>query len=506
MKQAYRYALENHLHRNERLARSVVISETWCMARKANDHFVDKAVIFSLLFAAAMRDDRAYIAKSEWWSDLKINFVVSFLHEYSVAILILTGILIVLSVFRCRHFYAYLTLGPLIFLMDLLYAACRGSIEDPHLGVNLFIGFLFYAVVIFYCFNIIANDCTSNFVKILVFSMLYFSYFVVAINAFNLLTGNGFVPGNPRLFGTASHPNYMGVQFGLAEIVLLCQCLKKTSFIKLLLSVMMFLCGLFMLTLTGSRTGLLVFVVGSYFMLLAKAGFTARFAITALVGVIALVIGPVVLIHQFETGADSSILDSYLRDNVEVDASNRSEAWADLVDQIAKRPITGTGRYGDYSENSFLRGWAIYGLPYFLMFNALIIINLFGLLVSCRRFGYEYGISLLFGLFMGLIAGSIFEGYLVEIWGVPIIVWILLTVSSGMQRVDRQRQVPPRLNLGGNALKRRNALPSARRSIHGWPKAAIMDATNSAASELNAKSLSDDFIAGLPKSSEHEAD
>jgi hypothetical protein len=25
----YRYALENHLHRNESLARSVVISETW---------------------------------------------------------------------------------------------------------------------------------------------------------------------------------------------------------------------------------------------------------------------------------------------------------------------------------------------------------------------------------------------------------------------------------------------------------------------------------------------
>jgi len=222
----------------------------------------------------------------------------------------------------------------------------------------------------------------------------------------------------------------------------------------------MFLCGLLMLTLTGSRTGLVVFVVGSYFMLLAKAGFTARFAITALVGVIRLAIGTVFLIRAFETGADNSILDSYLRDNVEIDATDRGEAWADLVDQIAERPITGMGRYGLSSENSFLRGWAIYGLPYFLMFNALIIINLFGLLVSCRRFGYEYGISLLFGLFMGLIAGSIFEGYLVEIWGVPIIVWILLTVSSGIQRVDRQmagaaapeprrRRQAPTLSVGG---------------------------------------------------------
>jgi O-Antigen ligase len=291
-------------------------------------------------------------------------------------------------------------------------------------------------VVIFYCLNIIVNDGASNFVKILVSSMLYFSNFIIAINAFNLLTGNGFVPGNPRLFGTTAHPNYMGVQFGLAEIVILCELLKNTSFIRLLVSVTMFLCGLLMLTLTGSRTGLLVFVVGSYFMLVAKAGFTARFAVTALVGVIVLVIGTAFLINAFEAGTDNSILDTYLRADVE-GYSDRSEAWAGLVDQIAERPITGVGRYGILSENSFLRGWAIYGLPYFITFNALVITNLFGLVVSCRRFGYEYGISLLFGLFMGLIAGSIFEGYLVEIWGVPIIVWILLTVSSGMQRADR---------------------------------------------------------------------
>ena len=29
LEQAYRYALENHLHRNERLGLSVMINETW---------------------------------------------------------------------------------------------------------------------------------------------------------------------------------------------------------------------------------------------------------------------------------------------------------------------------------------------------------------------------------------------------------------------------------------------------------------------------------------------
>jgi hypothetical protein len=83
----------------------------------------------------------------------------------------------------------------------------------------------------------------------------------------------------------------MGVQFGLAEIVLLCEflkkssfILKKTSFIRSLVSVIMFLCGLLMLILNGSRIGLIVFVAGSYFLLLAKAGFMARFAITAWLG------------------------------------------------------------------------------------------------------------------------------------------------------------------------------------------------------------------------------
>jgi hypothetical protein len=437
MKQAYQYALENHLHRNERLARSVVISETWYMARKATAHFVDKAALFSILFAAAMREDTTSL--DEWSSDLQRHFVVSFLKEYSIAILVLTCALILLSALKWRHFSVFLTFAPLIFLINVLYAVCRGSIEDFQFGLRLLTGLLLYAATIFYCCNIIINTGASEFIKIVASCMLYFSYFIVAINAFNLLTGNGFVPENPRLFGTALHPNHLGVQLGIAEIVLLCEFLKKPGFIRLFVSAMMFLCGLWMLTLTGSRTGLLVFVVGSYFMLLAKAGFTARFAIAAFVGVIMLVIGAVFLIHQF----DSSILDSYLRDNVEVDASNRTEAWNDLMDQIAQRPFTGTGRYGNSSENSFLRGWTIYGLPYFLMFNVLVITNLFGLLVSCKRFNYEYGISLLFGLFVGLIAGSIFEGYLVEIWGVPIIVWILLTVSSGMQRVDRQRAGAP---------------------------------------------------------------
>lgn len=91
---------------------------------------VDKAAIFSILFAAAMRDDTDFIAQSEWWSDLQTHFIVSFLKEYSITILVLTGILIVLSGLRRRHFYTYLTLGPLIFLM---YAVCRGSIEDSEL-------------------------------------------------------------------------------------------------------------------------------------------------------------------------------------------------------------------------------------------------------------------------------------------------------------------------------------------------------------------------------------
>jgi len=75
-----------------------------------------------------MRDDTALIAQSEWWSDLQTHFVVSFLQEYSITILMLTGILIVLSVLRRLHFYVPLTLGQLIFLMDVLYAGCRGSI------------------------------------------------------------------------------------------------------------------------------------------------------------------------------------------------------------------------------------------------------------------------------------------------------------------------------------------------------------------------------------------
>ena len=212
-------------------------------------------------------------------------------------------ILIVFGVLSRRHFLVYLTPGPLIFLMGVLYAGCRGSIEDSELGGKLFIGLLFYTVAIFYCFNIILNDCTSNFVKILVSSIRCRNQRIQFAHRQRVCAWK------PQIVRNCGASELYGVQFGLAEIVLLCECLKNTGFIRLLVSVMMFLCGLLMLTLTGSRTGLLVFVVGSYFMLLAKAGFTARFAITALVGVIMLAIGTVFLIRAFETGADNSILD-----------------------------------------------------------------------------------------------------------------------------------------------------------------------------------------------------
>jgi hypothetical protein len=68
----------------------------------ANDHFVDKAAIFSILFAAAMRDDTSF---DEWWSDLQRHFVVSFLKEYSITILVLTGILIVFKRSQVSTFF-----------------------------------------------------------------------------------------------------------------------------------------------------------------------------------------------------------------------------------------------------------------------------------------------------------------------------------------------------------------------------------------------------------------
>ncbi|HEX9597682.1 MAG TPA: hypothetical protein VF982_12440 [Anaerolineales bacterium] len=52
-------------------------------------------------------------------------------------------------------------------------------------------------------------------------SLLYAAGAIVALNLINILHGHGYVPGNPRLFGTAPHPNFLGVQLAICLLILL---------------------------------------------------------------------------------------------------------------------------------------------------------------------------------------------------------------------------------------------------------------------------------------------
>lgn len=382
--------------------------------------------VFLLLFVSSFKDDSATIAASEFWSELTLHPAVQILKSHSGYALVPLAVLVALGVLTARRIVLRSPGLTAHMLAMSLYAAIRSLFYDVSAGSKVLLGFLILLIV--WMFSILATSAigAARYRVSLCCGLVAFSVFLVLCNFLNFHYGYGFVPGNARLFGTASHPNFLGAQLALANIALLASLLSNRYPLRIIMACILGF-GILLLIYTGSRTGLLMWASGSVLYLSARR----LFAIGRNAGlfVIAIVAG----FFIYACLDDFAYMDGFERG---YSADTRSAAWSYLADAINAHPLIGRGHFAGFTESSYLRGWATYGILYFVMLVGLVARLLIRMCRAVRN-GKEPGFALLFGVSGALATGGVFEGYLVDVFSLPLVVFFLVCSAAVGVKADR---------------------------------------------------------------------
>jgi hypothetical protein len=242
--------------------------------------------------------------------------------------------------------------------------------------------------------------------------------FYIFINFINFISGYGFVPGNSRYFGTATHPNFIGVNLAICNLIIMAGFKNKVPLLWMLPFVLI---GVAMQVASGSRTSFIMLCVG--LMAFQYAGFGFKFKLKLLLPAAVLVIffcvflifAPeryFVFFERGETGGDT-----------------RSVAWINMFLTILDNPWFGVGGFVGYSENSYLRVMVAYGI----FFGAAIGLTFLSVAVALyrvvRNLTKHRFIGVNFSLCCALLVGGVLEGYLADLWSFPKLIFYFLALS-----------------------------------------------------------------------------
>lgn len=410
------------------------------------------AVIFLLLFVASFKDDSATIAVSEYWSDLTLHPAVQGLKNNSDLALVPLAILVANCVLKV-HRISFRPFGLSLHLLALaFYAAIRSLFYDAGDGIKVVAGFLVFTAVFAFAIAAAANIGLSRYRASVMRGITLFSLVLIVCNALNYFAGYGFVPGNPRMFGTASHPNFLGVQLAISNISILYFIANMRG--KLRFSGILVLgVGVFLLILTGSRTGIVMCGFGSVLYLALRIRSRAHRSFITFLSV-----GFMVICYLLFSKNNLHI-DSFYRG---FSSDTRSEAWSYLWQVIEESPIFGRGYFDGFTENSYLRGWAAYGIVYCMMLAGAVTWMIAGAAATVRSSSESETPALLFALTAVLAIGAVFEGYLVDVFSFPLLMFFLLS-TVGWRSAEMQKVCPREPHDAGSSLL---GWPAPERASH----------------------------------------
>jgi hypothetical protein len=269
--------------------------------------------------------------------------------------------------------------------------------------------------------------CSGNAVAL-------FSFFLIAANGVEYLSDNGVIPGESRMFGTAGHPNFTGVQLALSSICLFIWPRRKLIYAKVAGGVGLII-GLFLVVQTGSRTALVMVLSG---IILAAS---SRFTLSTVAKSLWLVGAAVVLFIVYQY-LDNGLLEFSAFSRGLSGEDTRSSVWLSLLGEIAENPLWGNGTHIAFSENSYLRAWAAYGIVYAVLLATLAFRILKSHFYSSRFGAADETASLFFGLTGALLLGAIFEGYLLDVFSVPVVFLFYLSCLADSKRVPASAAEP----------------------------------------------------------------
>lgn len=380
-------------------------------------------VFLLLLLSMGFKNDISDIENSLYWSSLSFPFYVEFLKKNSIIFLIL---FILISLFLIASFFNKKTLifknkySYIFFFISIVFVF-RALISDLNFSLknaqSLFIYVMVYLVLSVFFINNSVGFLKNKILEVLNF----FSIFYIFINFITYINGYGFVENNPRFFGVTIHPNYMGVNLAICNFIILFNFILLKNKINIIFIIL----GILLLVLTGSRTGLSIFMSSLLVLVMLNKGFKLK--------IFSFFLGIIFLIYLY------IIKDSEQFDRGDGGNNTREEAWLNMWNKMIDNPLFGIGYFDGDSENSYMRIAITFGIPIALFFLYLVFILLRFYFINRKNNNYDkFALCMLFGI----LVGAIFEGYLLDYWSLPKIVFILIlffAVNDSSNKLIRNR-------------------------------------------------------------------
>jgi hypothetical protein len=387
------------------------------------------AFVFSLLLAAAFKDDTAQVVSSEFWSELSWHPIVVFLKTNFQLLAFLNVVIGAILVIKERSPVLMKTTYLLVLILMYVFAISRAVFADVDHATKLSVTIC----ILIWIWIVVGKSKVLYGVEAAVIlterAVFAFAIFFVALNMVNFASGYGYVPGNPRFFGTSGHPNFIGVQLALCNLLMLFKLPKLDGFLKRSFALTILVFGLYLMMITGSRTAALMFISGSIVIYGVGVG-----GVSLLRRVAASLFLTLVLIYSVVGLVSIDGLDMYSRGADTTDT--RTEAWASMLDDVSDNPWIGKGVPSGKSENSYLKASKEYGVFYGLILAVLVLSKIRML----YRLTNEYIGSIHYkgwlAVMVALAIGGCFEAYLDDSFSLPLIIFCLVLSIPTVRRTS----------------------------------------------------------------------
>lgn len=392
--------------------------------------------VTAILIASSIKNNTSDIANSEWWGAYQDASIIVFLKSQNTTILILSALLLMFGALRSAKMVPLFRHATLLLLTFYLYIIIRTLVPASGLAMKFTLSFLVALGMAFNLYYTWASENIEDSARRMFYAITIAAFWIVLVNFYNVLTGNGRVPGFNRLIGVGGHPNFTGVQLALGTPFLLMGALRRRSIWVLVFGGALAI-NLYLLLMTGSRTAILTASVAVIVAVSIRFKLSlSQFAVFSMSGLVlaALFLYLLSLTDLMHVGSDSLF---YRGENT------RAGTFAYLLQSISESPFSGLGRFEGLPENSLLRAWAAFGLgtPLFLLAIPLAALFRFRKLVWASK-SLTY-IAAIAGCFAGLIMGSLTEGYLVDAFSYPMLTFCVLTIFSDRAESVRLRVAAP---------------------------------------------------------------